>query len=192
MDALLTVFSGGATGLLGLLLKGYFDLKNRQEDYKVAQLNADLSKQLAEIESKRLEARLNADAAHDASVQETRFFEVDGENMRESFKHDTSTLIDPSKLTLSGKWGRFVAGLVTLLLGLVDVLRGALRPVMTGYLCGVVTYMLWWVIQYTGDHKSLITSENLQAVVMQVVTTILYVWSTAVTWWFGTRPQQTK
>lgn len=192
MDALLAVFSGGATGLLGLLLKGYFELKNRQEDYKVAQLNADLSKQLAEIESKRLEARLNADAAHDASVQETRFFEVDGENLRESFKHDTSTLIDPSKLTLSGKWGRFVAGLVTLLLGLVDVLRGALRPVMTGYLCGVVTYMLWWVIQYTGDHKSLITSENLQAVVMQVVTTILYVWSTAVTWWFGTRPQQTK
>ncbi len=181
LGTLLTgVLSGGATGLIGVVIQRYFDFKNKEQEIEVVKLQLENAKELAKIESERSTRVAEMD-------MEARFVEADGRVMEASFKSDAASYLAPTAQTRKG----WVGAAVTLLMGLVDFMRGVLRPGMTAYLCALVTVMFFWVRDLASAHGLNLSADQVMQLMLQVIATILYVFTTSALWWFGSRPPKT-
>lgn len=180
------VFTGGATGLLGLLLQRYFDLQHKKQDIEALKLNLANSVELSKMESDRARLRADTDIRISETESEAEKYKSDNELMAASYENDKAQYLDKESMRKEGK----VAALVMFMMAFVDFFRGMLRPGMTVYLCFVVTYMFYWVRDLAAQYGNLMTSDNLQVLIVQIISTILYAFTTATVWWYGSRPAQ--
>lgn len=167
------IFSGGATGLLGVIAQRWADYKNKQLDIQLEQIKfsheVELRKADAEIMEKEWQGRLKvatteADAAKD--VAESKAFEA-------SYGYDN--------VRYSGK-GTPAQNWVFVIL---DFCRGIVRPALTMYLCVLVT-----LIYYTTRDKLRaedLTPDQALDLYKLLLGSIIYVWTTVSLWYFGTR-----
>lgn len=196
---LASVFSGGATGLIGVGLQQFFAYKQKQQDIEIVKLNLENSLQLAKVETERVQmksqgelqvARVVADGATDVAKEATlqdqeeaavRTFEASIES--DSAKY---TPVDAFKVD---NWAT-KAG--TFMLAFVDAVRGLTRPGLTLYLCGLTSAMFYWSSTLAAQQGVTLDGTQVLAVIQQIMSTVLYVFTTAMVWWFGSRPQSTK
>lgn len=178
-----SVLAGGATGILGVIAQ-------RIADYKNKQLDLALEKQRGELEL----AKRDKDAAIMAQewAGRTRVAEVEAgavvdaaeaQAFAASFQHDKATYSDGVLDKLRGWWGQ----LLRFLLGFVDVIRGIVRPGLTIYLCVITTMMYADAQRLVGAG---LTAAQALDLVKMIVATVLYLTTTCVLWWFGTRNRQ--
>lgn len=174
--------------MFGILIQRYFDLQGKKQEIEIVKLNHANSIQLAQIESERATARANADVA----IAERRIDEAevvgDYEGLKAAMEADRATYLDPQAQRRPGK----VGATVTLLMGLVDAFRGFIRPGMTAYLCGLTTIMFFWVRDLAEVHKVSLSNTQVTDLMLQIVTSILYVFITCTLFWFGTRPPRSR
>ena len=173
--AISAILGGGATGLLGVVFQRFADYKNRQLDLQLAdKKNAQelaMRKADAEIMAQEWAARTKV-----AEVEAGAKVEVaDAEAFAESFKMEPSQFSAGVKPTEGQGW----------ILVLLDAFRGVIRPGLTVYLCAITTMVYF-------DSQALLTKAAFtegQAfdMVKMIVGTILYLTTTCVLWWFGTR-----
>jgi hypothetical protein len=173
-----SVLSGGATGLIGVALQRFADYKNKQLDIEAAKQKFDQDLALKQVDMQIMEkewagrvqvAQTEAEAAADAAASQA---------------FAASYAMEPKRYSEGvsvGKAGGF-------LLVLLDLFRGVVRPALTVYLC-VLTTMIYY------QARELIANEDLdpeQALKIEnlIVGTILYLTTTCVLWWFGTRNKQ--
>lgn len=182
LDFFLSVVSGGATGLLGVLLQRFFDYKTKSLEIEVVKLNHLNALALSDKESERLRVRVDADVAVAEIDGDAREKEADARSMAASHASDRATYVPAAAVT------GWVAGL----LALVDFFRGILRPGLTAYLAGLVTVMFFWAREYAAAQGMAITGDQALMLINQIVAAILYVFVTSCTWWFGSRPASTK
>lgn len=173
-----SILSGGATGLIGVGFHMLADfLKGRQD---LALLQAKNAHELAMRDKDA--ALMDREWAGRLKVAETEGKTAG--DVAESKAFEASMLREPERysnaatMTMGQQW----------IMVLLDALRGAIRPLLTLYLCVFVTYV-WWQV------KQLLSLEELDAgAVLEiwklVVGTILYLWTTVTLWWFGTRNRQ--
>lgn len=178
------VISGGATGLLGVLLQRWFDLKNRDRDIQIVQLNHQNALALAQMESERARARAEADMAIADREAEAKEEEAASRSLVASYEHDRAAYLDPQAQRRKGWAGTAV----TLMMAVVDFLRGVLRPGLTIYLTGIVTMMFLTLIDMLKTRGHVFDNGELLTLLAQIVATLLYCFTTCVVWWFGTRP----
>lgn len=178
------VISGGATGLLGVLIQRWFDLQNKVQEIEVIKLNHANAVTLAGIESERARMRAEADIEIADRNLLAREAEADSRSMVASFEADKAAYLDKGVQLKKGK----LAGLVTVMMALVDFTRGILRPGMTAYLCGLVTAMFLWVRELAAKYGLTLTPDQVVQLMTQIIATILYVFTTCALWWFGARP----
>jgi hypothetical protein len=96
-----------------------------------------------------------------------------------------------SLFAIEGKWriltfpiGCFAA----VMFGFVDWLRGFMRPALTLYLTGlttVITWMAWDIMKKYGLEG--MTAIEAVAIFNEVITIVVYLTVSCVTWWFGDR-----
>lgn len=183
----MSILSGGATGLLGMTLQRTFDglfgwLKAKQEI------------QLAQVKSAHELAMKDKDAAimreewaGRTKVAATEAAGAEAVSANQAFAQ--SLLKEPERYSKAESlpdnwWGWFLHGALVLL----DVIRGLVRPALTVYLCWVTT-SIWFEVRHLANAEDLST-EQVVGVLTLVVDTILYLTTTCVTWWFGTRNKQ--
>ena len=169
-----SIFSGGATGILGIVAQRFFDYKNKQLDIQMETLKfsheVELRKADAEIMDKEWQGRLKVaqsegDAAKD--VAESKAFEA-------SYGYDNTRYSE--KAFTSGQNWVFV---------ILDFARGVVRPALTLYLCILVT-----LIYYTTRDKLRgedLTPDQALELYKLLIGSIIYVWTTVSLWFFGTR-----
>lgn len=172
------IFSGGATGLIGVILQRFADYKNKQLDMQLESqrhMNAvELRRVDAEIMKQEWAAKTEL-AKTEAAGKEAV---ADAEAFAASFKLEPERYSDGVKPTRGQAW----------LLVILDTLRGSIRPLLTLYLCALMT-VVW--VQASG----VLNKEDLDAtaaldVWKMVVGSILYLSTTCILWWFGTRNKQ--
>lgn len=177
-----SVFAGGATGLLGLLLQKYFDLQTKKLDIDAAQKRAetelalkdkDLQIMTAEWQQRAKVAEIEGDAAIGVEAQKA---------FAQSIAADHATYLTPEV----AKGDPFAVRILAVL----EFARGVVRPVLTLALL----WMSWQLYEQTdailrslGTHPSV---EILQSQMLLISSTILYLATTVVTWWFGVRNSQ--
>ncbi len=170
-----SIFAGGATGLLGVVFQRAFDWlherevskqKKQDQEFELEKRKIDIQVTQAEWAGRTRVAETEAGAAMD--VAQSNAFAVS--LLKEPERYSSS-----DRLTTGQNW----------ILVLLDFLRGIVRPALTVYLCALTTY-IWWQV------RTLISTEDLDPAAVldiwkMVVNTILYLTTTCILWWFGTR-----
>lgn len=172
LEFLLSIVSGGATGLLGSLLKGVGDWFKRRQEMAHEREMRELDMRMMD---KEWEYRDRA-AAREGDV---RLQEADAALQAASYEHDQATY--SRGLTIKLAVNRT-------LLVLVDVVRGLTRPALT-------CFMLWLIWDTRREVLAALEAAGIERIDVamamdlqkRIVCTILYLGTLCVTWWFGDR-----
>lgn len=169
-----SILSGGATGLLGVVFQRIADYKNRQ-------LDLQLDKQRGELEL----AKRDKDAAimREEWAGRTQVAQIEGDATKDAAESAAFAA------SLSGEPKRYADGKMTTaqtwLMVALDFIRGIVRPGLTIYLC-VLTTLVYLQARELLAGQAMSATEALELVKM-IVGTVLYLTTTCVLWWFGTR-----
>lgn len=186
-----SVMSGGATGLLGILIQRFFDAKSKAQDIEVIALNHKNALDLKEMEIKTVArewegreavAQREAEgvAAQAQAEEHAREVEADSSNYGRSIDNDKATYSAPDAQK-KNKW-------LAVMMGSVDFIRGITRPALTMYLVVLTHIMFNWARQIAAEKGVTLTAVEVKEIIMTIITTLLYLATVAVVWWFGTRP----
>lgn len=157
LDLLMGVLSGGVTGLIGTVISGGMKFFENKQKHSY-----ELAIMEVEIKQMRVEAEIAKDIAE--LDMESKDRTAAWAALESSYKESTSRMS-----TGESQW-----------LVLVDVVRGLMRPVIT---LGLLILMA--VIYFTVAQE--MAGPNGIPVQVTIIQTVLYVGTTAVLWWFGTR-----
>lgn len=173
-----SAFGGGILGVLGAVVQKIADFKTKKlelemqakkSEHEIAMRKAD-----ADILAQEWAARTKiADIEAGARVEA-----ADAAAFAESFK------MEPQRYSEGFKPSGWQAGALILL----DCLRGAVRPVLTLYLCGITT-VVYLQARALLDGQAMSPEQALK-VTGSVIDTILFLTTTAVTWYYGSRVGQ--
>jgi hypothetical protein len=172
IDSVLSVLSGGATGLIGTAIQSVYQ-------YQTRKLDIDLEKQkgLNEIEQRKLDIEQTKQewASRTQIAQITTAGEVDkadAETLAASYQLEPQQYSEKSLLTHGQEW----------VMVLLDALRAIIRPGLTIYLCILVSLIYF-------ETRGLIDTQqqNSFALLEKLVNTILYIFTTCTLWYFGSR-----
>lgn len=186
-----SVMSGGATGLLGILIQRWFDSKSKAQDIEVIKLNHENAVELRRIEieqtAKEWEGRRDVAAedraareAEAAAVERAAAYESDARMAVASIEHDRARYLSPAAQRRS-KWAAFM-------MGAVDFTRGMVRPLLTAYLVIVVHLMFNWARTFAERNGQALSAADSKEILLKIIEVVLYLATVAVVWWFGTRP----
>lgn len=189
------VFSGGATGLIGIGLQRFFDYKQKKLDLETlkenlasaerirqAELASDERLALAKVQIVDREARAEEYLAEmDFASRES---EAASREMLARLASDKATYLDPEAQKKSRT--------VTLMMGFVDFCRGIFRPAAAMYLLGLCTAMWIWLQDLAVRMGVAMTAAQIHELMVQLLATVLYCQTTAMVWYYGSRPAQDK
>jgi hypothetical protein len=188
MELVTGLMSGGATGLIGLVLQAWNDGRKRADDIALAKLQNEATLQLrrAEIEREVAMARMTAESAErvEQMRQESRLAELGSSDYQASMASDRATYSPPGA---ADKYP-FIA----IMLAMVDVVRGLTRPGITIYSLSVLTGLAWWVTTLYGKMGLQMPANDVMKLATDIISTVEYVAVTSAVWWFGARAQSKK
>ena len=191
---LIETILGGVTGLIGNVVGGWFKLKERKLDLDIHAMNNthELSMLKAETQAMIMEAKANIKITQAQVEGAVDIKDADAfmQSQTEGNKNLFSNKWIDALMGIEG-WWRIItlplASIIAFLFGLVDFLKGLIRPALTLYLCGVttwVTWMAWEIMQLDGISLSAIQAVSIFNDTTSIVT---YLTVSCVTWWFGDR-----
>lgn len=193
------VFSGGATGLIGIALSMLGETKKKQLDLEMAKLQHAQTLALAELDAKRQMDLANLSAASaerlDEINAEARASESASADYQASLKADKASYVSDGALRIhrgDGAFVRVIKGLALGGLAFVDILRGLIRPAATIYSMALLTMLFIWVRDLYTRSSAVMSQDQTHKLTMDVVDTITYLATTVCVWWFGVRGQQKK
>lgn len=159
---------GGLFGIVGSWLKGREERRKMELEFDHEQTMRRLTQEEMRLEADLAIQQTEAEFAGKQAVAETEAEAAKdvaaSELMAASYQHD--------KATYGG--------------GLIDSIRGAMRPMITTYLLIVISMIAWKL--FAIDDVFAAAPGDARALLGQVVQDMVFLAVTAVTWWFGTRP----
>lgn len=173
-DALLAVVSGGATGILGSAVQSFTNYKTKQLEGEQEKYRLQHDERMVDLETTK-EVTIKEQERQMQNDTNTHNLQM------ASYTHDARSYMPDS-----GAPGWIIA-----LLGLVDVLRGLVRPSLTAYSAVAVTMILLKTNEMLDSTQGM-TMEQLLPVANNVWTMVLYVSTTIFFWWFGQRPPKAR
>ena len=178
------VLSGGATGLLGILIQQWGDNKKRTHDLELLKQQHTQTLELRRIEGEQAlqMATVSAESAEKlAEIQAAaRLEESASDDYRASVASDRATYSSPEAQKV---W--YVAAAM----GFVDFLRGIIRPGITIYSMVLLTLLLYWVHDMWSRSLLVLSQDDTKKLMLEVVGTTTYLVITTTVWWFGRRPE---
>lgn len=158
-----SVLSGGLTGIIGSIGQGILELKSKKLDLELAK-----EKLASELALKKADAEIALQQAASAiGIQDSKGFEASQTNEAKTFHEGI--------VTEKQNW----------LLVILDFLRGIVRPFLTLYLCVLTTLIYIQARRLLND--TFLSPEQALDLVTQIIFTILYITTTCISWWFGSR-----
>lgn len=184
---LTSAIAGGATGLFGIAIQSLFsfasnwlrlkaDKQQFDHDEKMKQADAEIMKQ--EWAARTQIAATEGQTAQTVSANQA----FAGSVLKEPERYA------PQGVQPDSWWTKLLYWNGWMLLTLVDVVRGLIRPALTAYLAYITT-SIWFEVRRVTNLQQLSPDQAMQ-ILLLVVDTILYLTTTCVTWWFGTRNVQ--
>lgn len=174
------ILSGGATGLLGVGIQRFADYFNKKQDLEKLKAQFDHERDL-----RKLDMEL-ADKEWAGRVQVATVEAQGKEAVADASAFAASFQMEPQQYAKNVKPGK-IAGF---LLVLLDFTRGIVRPGLTLYLCWIATRMYEESRAVLAIADLTTNAPMVMNVYTQIVFTLLYLFTTCVLWWFGTRNKQ--
>ncbi len=179
-EIVLSIFGGGATGIIGAAISRYSDYKTKQLDNAHSQIMKENEIQMKNLDIKVIElewagrnsiATIEADARMDVA---------------DSQAFNTALNSEPKIYANSSKFTKAQNTIMVIL----DFIRGVIRPGLTLYLCAITTAVYLQAGTIIKDQP--ITIQHAVDIYIQISSTILYLTTTVVLFYFGSRPKKEK
>jgi hypothetical protein len=162
LDLLMGVLSGGVTGLIGTVISGGMKFFENKQKH-----GHELAIMDMEIKQMHVEAEIAKDIAE---------LEMEGKDRTAAWAALGASYKESTSRMSTGDSGWLIA---------VDVVRGLMRPVITLGLLILMAVIYFTVAQDMAGPEGI-------PVQVTIIQTVLYVGTTAVLWWFGTRNMSKK
>lgn len=166
-----SIFSGGATGLIGVAIQRYADYKNQKLNFEH---QVEIRKLDKEIMSEEWAYRAKVAAIEGEARVETE----EAKAFAASFQTEPTRYSEGIRATKAQAWLMFI----------LDFVRGWVRPGLTVYLCTLSTMIYIQTRELLGQEE-LSSTEALELTKL-IISTVLYLTTTCVLWWFGTREKR--
>jgi len=184
-----SVLLGGITGLFGNMITGWFKYKDRklknEHEQKMVELNTAAMITEAKMQIQITKAKIEGEV----ELAETGAYT---ESIKSGNKPMFSEKWIDKLFSVEGKVLRWFTVPTAIVLsfgfGMIDFLRGFMRPALTLYLTGmstVITWMAWDILQKAGVEA--MTAVQALDIYSQTTTIVIYLTVSTVTWWFGDR-----
>lgn len=174
-----SIISGGATGIFGVAIQRFFDLKKIDRDIQIESLRMNHEINLRKVDMEIMEKESAARVRVAEVEAEGREAVADAQTFAASFVEPRAYSADVG-VTKNQGW--------TLIA--LDFIRGLVRPGLTVYLCIITTLVYFQAYHLLEREGVLMDVSRAMALIELVVGTILYLTTTCVLWWFGTRNKQ--
>ena len=176
------IFSGGATGIIGVIAQRFADYKNKQLDMQLeAQRHAN-AVALREVDAKIMQqeaaAKIQVVELETAGASDV----ADAQAFAASYALEPKRFSSEAQLTVGQNW----------VMVALDALRGSVRPLLTIYLCVLVTAIYIEARLTLRANGGELSPEQALDLFKLMLGTICYVWTTVTLWWFGTRNRSTQ
>lgn len=167
------ILAGGATGLLGSVISMFGAYRKVKQQHRHEEKMQELATKSMEIEAKlKLDQTVvEGDIKESLAALET---------LRASYDHDKATYF-------KGTGVKVIDGFVGLLFGLIDFVRGMIRPAITGFMAIVVVRTHEELVVLRQDMNVEFSAEQVYLLYSNLNNIMLYVATTVILWWFGTR-----
>lgn len=173
--------AGGLIGLAGTWLKAREERETKRLDHAHELSMRELSMKEMEREADLRLRQTEAEVAGELAVAQEV---AAGQAQVASYGNDRATYSSGWKGLLSG----WVGALAAFMMALVDFARGMIRPMLTVYLIAILSTVALYLYKLTAAQS--IPADRAWELLSMVVTDIAFLASTAVTWWFGSRPNK--
>lgn len=167
-----SAFTGGLTGLAGMIFQGIAAGRARQKERE-----HELKARALDQAEMRLEAKL--------AIAQTRA-ETTGKTQVATVEADAATEVAAAG-TQQASYGHDKARYGG---GFVDSIRGLMRPLITVALLVIQVAISWHLYQLVQSNSGTFDIPRIQDLLEEVVLATIYLATTAITWWFGSRPQR--
>jgi hypothetical protein len=195
LDIITAIFGGGITGIIGTVTTAVINYKTQKikNEHEVAmeRIKIDTMKAQAEI-AKGLVSEVGKEVKDAmASATEVQDSIAYGKSQQYGNEQVFSSNWIEKLLQVKGwtSWISFpIAYIIIILFGVVDFLKGLMRPGITLYMMVAstwITYLTYGILEKAGIEK-LEVAEALN-VFNGVIVVIIYLTISCVTWWFGDR-----
>jgi len=185
---------GTLTGILGNAVGAWFKYKN-------AKLNLETAKMNNEHELQMISAKTNAMIAQAKANIKITQATVEGEIEKQNTQVAIEAQKQGNQIAFNNKWidgllkingwWRIItlplASLIAMLFGIVDFIRGLVRPALTVYLCGVTSYITYMAWKIMNMNNLALTSIQATTIFNDVTSIVLYLTVSCITFWFGDR-----
>jgi len=162
---------GGITGLFGTAITAYVNYKNQKLAFEHQEKMARIDQETIKLETQAKIEITETEYKGKRDVAESEAF-------KESFAADKASFLT---------WlpeNRIASIIIGILFAIVDFVRGMTRPILTAYLCILTT---WLALQVYALIKIPLTEDQAYELMSQIIFVVLYLTTTVVLWWFGTR-----
>lgn len=177
--ALSSIVGGGMTGILGVVVQRIADYKNKQLDLQLITIKNGHEIHMREVDADIMREEWAARTRVAEIEAEAKENVADAEAFSASF-NEPKTYSEPTKHSIGQAW----------LMVILDFIRGIVRPTLTIYLCVLTTLIYLHSKKLMYAHGQSMTPDQAMNHVNLVVGTVLYLTTTCVLWWFGTRNKQ--
>lgn len=176
-----SLFGGGLTGLLGTVISKVADFKTKKLEMEMAVQQAAHDVEMAKVRMQEIAAK----GAIDTKIEQVKADAVtnaaDAATLKAAVEAEASVgrLSEPAKVTSKQEW----------IFVIIDAIRAMVRPGLTIYLCLITTMMYLQARKLMGGAM---LPEQAAGILTEIVNTVLYLTTTCVLFWFGTRSRNSS
>lgn len=171
--------SGGIFGLLGNGIKSWFDQKAEQakmnHEIKMREMDQQEITLEHSLKMKEIEEQVKGDIAK-------------ATQSRMATEANAAAEVDKAAIGL--RQASYEMDKATYGGGFVDIIRGMMRPVLTLYFAVLMSLIAWELMKI--NDGQFVNPTEAQAMFKDVINAIIFLATTSVTWWFGSRPNRRK
>lgn len=171
---------GLLSGLVGNVVTAFTNYKTQKlkNEHEIALIDAETKAMIAETQA-------NIKVTETKVAGEVEKLETSAylENLKLGNRREVSSKM--IEKLFDSPWTLPLGVLLVFLLGVVDVLKGFMRPGLTLFMTIVTVYLTMQAVEIMGNE--ILTATEAANLVSRIIDTVVYLTVTCVVWWFGDR-----
>ena len=173
---------GVVTGLVGNIITSVTNFKSQK-------LKNIHDEKIIELETKAMLAKVEAGIKVTKAKVTGEIDKLEEKTYKENIVKANKTLLSKDVITklFEHKGTKWLGAILTFLLGIVDVLKGFIRPVLTVYLVVLTSWLTYYSATILSAKESLLSASEASAIFSKVTDIVIYLTVSVVTWWFADR-----
>jgi hypothetical protein len=174
---------GTITGFAGTIITSVLNFKQQKEKNK-----HDIELLKAQTDATIKEAEANIRVSEIQVAGDIQRAETQG--WIETLKQNSTPAIDAKvidRLLSGGAVMRFFGITLSFLMGMVEFMKGIMRPGLTLYIMVLATVVTFKSIEIINAHGDVLSVDDANMIFANAMDTVWYLTVTLVTWWFGDR-----